>query len=76
MDIGLLYALDKRKKFKRIILNVVTQKQNHANETYGCPYVKKPILVLSQFHGERGVVEGLCHPSGIPVLLVKSEYAS
>lgn len=54
---------------------MVTQKQSHANEVYGCPYVKKPVSVLMQFRGKRVVVEGPCHPSGISVLLVKSEYA-
>lgn len=49
---------------------MATQKENHANETYGCFYVKG----YSQYsHGERGVVKGPCYPS---VSLVTSEYAS
>lgn len=35
---------------------MVTQKQSHANEVYGCPYVKKPVSVLMQFRGKRVVV--------------------
>lgn len=55
---------------------MVTQNQNHANEAYGCPYVEEPVLVPTQLHGDRGAVEGLCYPSAISVLLLKSEYVS